>query len=70
MVRALNFQTVEADLAELMRAAERAGLALACIDAEESRLVLPGDEPAARVSLGRVAAWTVTAGLTAVILLV
>lgn len=63
MERVLGFQTVEADLAKLMRAAERAGLALGCIDPEETQLVLPGDPVAPTWSLGRIGAWTITGAL-------
>jgi len=46
-----------------MRAAERAGLALGCIDPEETQLVLPGDPVASSWSLGRIGAWTITGAL-------
>ncbi|QCI68909.1 hypothetical protein [Phreatobacter stygius] len=63
MDRVLGFQTVEADLARLMRTAERAGLALGCIDPEETRLVLPGDEIASAWTFGRIGAWAITGAL-------
>ncbi|QCK87703.1 hypothetical protein E8L99_19075 [Phreatobacter aquaticus] len=63
MDRVLGLVNVEADLAKLMRAAERAGLALGCIDPEETGLVLPGDEKDPAWTLGRVGAWLITGAL-------
>ncbi|MDP2802881.1 MAG: hypothetical protein Q8O26_13455 [Phreatobacter sp.] len=68
MDRVLGLVTVEQDLAKLMRAAERAGLALGCIDPEETSLVLPGDEKSAEWTLGRIGAWVVTVALSATFL--
>jgi hypothetical protein len=69
MDRVLGFQSVEADLAKLMRAAERAGLALGCIDPEETQLVLPGDETDPTWTLGRIGAWTITGALAVAFLM-
>lgn len=68
MDRVLGLVTVEQDMAKLMRAAERAGLALGCIDPEETSLVLPGDEQSAEWTLGRIGAWVITMGLAAAFL--
>ena len=63
MGRVLGVTDFETDLAHLMRAAERAGLSLACIETEDMGLALPGDVPAARFDLGRIGAWAVTVSL-------
>jgi hypothetical protein len=68
MDRVLGLVTVEADMAKLMRAAERAGLALGCIDPDETGLVLPGDEKDPAWTLGRIGAWAVTGALAAAFL--
>lgn len=60
MDRVFGLVTVEADMAKLMRAAERAGLALGCIDPEETSLVLPGDAKDPDWTLGRIGAWAIT----------
>ncbi|KAF0120586.1 MAG: hypothetical protein FD152_4107 [Xanthobacteraceae bacterium] len=64
MDRVLGLVTVEADMAKLMRAAERAGLALGCIDPEETSLVLPGDVKDPEWTLGRIGAWAITFAVT------
>ncbi len=69
MDRVLGLVTVEQDMAKLMRAAERAGLALGCIDPEETSLVLPGDETDPAWTLGRIGAWAVTLTLAATFLI-
>lgn len=69
MDRLLGLATIETDMTRLMRAAERAGLALGCIDPEETRLVLPGDESEPSWTLGRVGAWGVTCAMAAAFLL-
>jgi len=63
MDRVLGLVTVEADMAKLMRAAERAGLALGCIDPEETQLFLPGDQTDPTWTLGRIGAWAITGAL-------
>jgi hypothetical protein len=63
MDRVLGLVNVEADLAKLMRSAERAGLALGCIDPEETDLKLPGDFVEPSWTLGRVGAWLLTGAL-------
>jgi hypothetical protein len=68
MDRVLGLVNVEQDLAKLMRAAERAGLALGCIDPEETNLVLPGDEADPSWTLGRIGAWVITGALAATFL--
>ena len=69
MERVLGLVTVEADMAKLMRAAERAGLALGCIDPEETGLVLPGDRHEPGWTLGRIGAWVITGSLAAAFLM-
>ena len=69
MERVLGLVTVEADMAKLMRAAERAGLALGCIDPEETSLVLPGDAKDPDWTLGRIGAWAITMALAAAFML-
>ncbi|PTM57393.1 hypothetical protein [Phreatobacter oligotrophus] len=69
MDRVLGLVTIEQDMAKLMRAAERAGLALGCIDPEETSLVLPGDETDSAWTLGRIGAWAVTMALAGAFLI-
>jgi len=69
MDRVLGLATVEADMAKLMRAAERAGIALGCIDPEETGLVLPGDQKDPSWTLGRIGAWAITGALAAAFLI-
>jgi hypothetical protein len=66
VVRALGLFDGESDVAHLMRVAERAGLALACID-EASREPLPGD--VIHTGLGRLSAWVATISLTVAFLI-
>lgn len=67
MGRVLGMTDLETDLADLMRAAERAGCALACIDADIDNLALPGDTPATPIA-SRLGAWTITLSLAAAFL--
>ncbi|MFN3855290.1 MAG: hypothetical protein ACK4M0_12925 [Phreatobacter sp.] len=70
MDRLLGLATFETDMTRLMRVAERAGLALGCIDPEETKLVLPGDQVASPSwTLGRIGAWGVTCAMAAAFLL-
>lgn len=61
--------SAEADLERLMRAAERAGVALGCIDVDDPPFALPGDAPTTPWTFSRLGAWAVTAGLAVAFLI-